>query len=167
MITAIYISCLVALLVAPIPLIAWWSRRQKQRAADKLRQRFLAFGVQHRLNFSSQELLSDCMIGIDGQQRKLLVVENYDNDVFRSVLIDLHDIRSCEVIHQYPANRTASRSLKPSSILLQLALASRQPVEITFYGEVRDRGGKWQLLDTKARQWEILLSKMQMQSARA
>jgi hypothetical protein len=156
MLTLIYTLALMILLLSPLLWLHGWPYRQKRLAAKSLRQRFIALGIQHGLNFSSQEMLGDGMIGLDGQQRRLLVLASVAAGVFRSEIISLNEVQSCSLV-RYHHEQQGSR---PAAVHLQLTLPHRLPVEIVFYEEGRDKKNHWKELENKARQWEVLLGKM-------
>src|SRR5690348_8572319 len=88
---------LVGAVVAICLLLVWLDKKQKRKAMHQLLQTFSRTGSNHNLWFSSQEVLKDRAIGLDGIHRKILVLKRIDNLSFESFVIDLNEVKSCSV----------------------------------------------------------------------
>ena len=126
---------------------------------------FKKVALVHDLSFTGQEILPHVVLALDDPKRKLLIVEeknkNYDTRV-----IDLSDIHVCKVKKVYAAiDIHAYKKNKPeeylSSIALELELrTSASPVEVFFYRSASNSVYEIKELESRARNWELMLSKM-------
>jgi len=132
---------------------------------NNLFRHFSQLGTQNNLNFSSQELLHNCILGLDGVNRKILVVTREDN-FYSSFIVDLDEIKKCTVIKVY--GTIAAGSLKAGrieqyleKIALNFELHGKPSIEIVFYKNLDSHIYEAQELEQKAKHWETILSKMQ------
>src|SRR6478672_107713 len=70
--------------------------KHKREAMNHLLNQFSRSGTENNLGFSSQEVLNNCVLGLDGVNRKILVVTKQDHD-YTSLIIDLNEVKSCVV----------------------------------------------------------------------
>jgi len=56
--------------------------KQKVKKRNQLLNRFSELGTIHNLSFSSQEVLNNSIIGLDGINRKILVLSQIDDALF-------------------------------------------------------------------------------------
>lgn len=140
--------------------------KQKRKAMNQLRQRFSQLGIKHQLNFSSQETLRDLWMGLDGIQRKLLVLKRQDKDALHSFIIDLNHVSSCSVKKHYGTIQSGELRTKKleqylEKIALQFSFTNGQPPrEIPFYRHFENALHESRELEQKARDWEAILSKL-------
>ncbi len=128
-------------------------------------KRFSELGTYYDLTFSSQEILQDAAIGLDGIHRKLLVLAgNYEKTAFDQ-LVDLRNVKACFVKKEYgkikagrPDNQLEEK-LEKISLCFELK-SGNPPVEMVFYHH--ETGDVYQIreMNEKARHWEAILSKM-------
>ncbi len=136
---------------------------------NTLLQYFKEIAIKSHLRISSQELLKDCVFGIDGINRKLLIVKN-QNETFCSSVINLDDIKRCSIKKEYRsigANGLESKRLEHylSKIFLRLEFANgREGTEVLFYQDRSNPLYEVHKLTNKARLWETMLSKMRSSS---
>lgn len=126
---------------------------------------FRKVALVHDLSFTSQEILRDVVLALDGPKRKLLIVEeknkNYDTRV-----IDLSDVHTCKVKKVYAAiDIHAYKKNKPEEYLSSIALefelhTSPSPVTVFFYRSASNSVYEIKELETRARNWEMMLSKV-------
>lgn len=140
-------------------------RKEKRKRMNRLFHRFSELGSSYNLTFSSQEILHDCIIGLDGMNRKILVIRSKDGVISHSELIALSDVNSCSVIRQYGTIKSGElRVNKLETYLERVALhferESKPPIEIPFYQHRKNVLHELERLEKKARHWELLLSKM-------
>jgi hypothetical protein len=138
--------------------------KHKREAMNNLLKHFSQLGTENNLNFSSQEVLNNCILGLDGINRKILVVSRED-DFYSSFMIDLNEVKTCTVKKVYGTikvgdlkNHRLDQYLE--KIILQFDLDRKPSVEIVFYKNHDNHIYETQELEQKARHWEAILSKM-------
>lgn len=140
--------------------------KHKREAMNQLLNHFSHLGIQYNLSFSSQEALKDCMLGLDGIHRKMLVVTREDG-VFDSFVMDINEIKNCSVKKIYgtiKAGDLKSHKLEQylEKIVLHFELNNKPAVEIVFYKHFDNHFNEIMEMDQKAKAWETILSKMSL-----
>ena len=126
---------------------------------------FKKVALVHNLSFTAQEIFRDLVLALDGPKRKLLIVEE-KNKNYDTRIIDLSDVNTCKVKKTYAAiDINAYKRNKPeeylSSISIELELRTNlSPFVIFFYRSDSNSIYEIKELETRARNWEVLLSKM-------
>jgi hypothetical protein len=138
--------------------------KHKREAMNNLLKQFSRSGTEYNLSFSSQEVLNNCVLGLDGMNRKILVVTKEDNH-YTSMVIDLNEVKTCTVKKIYGTIIADTfKKEKPEQYLQQIVLRfdldSKPPVEIVFYKNSENHIYESTDLERKARHWETILSKM-------
>jgi hypothetical protein len=165
--TIIVAAILVGAIVAVCVVLISIHNKQKRKAMNKILQYFSEAGARHDLNFSSQEVLKDCIIGLDGRDRKLLVVTRREEG-FHSVVIDLDEIKKCtvqKVFGAIKANDLKNKKLEQylEKITLHFEFKNnRQAIEVVFYKHFDNHLTESFELESKARHWQAILSKMEL-----
>jgi hypothetical protein len=121
--------------------------------------------AQHGLSFTSQEELLNKTIGLDGLQRKLLIVEK-NNARYDCNVIDLEEVENCLVKKVY--NSIDAGGLKAKrveeclkTIVLQFNFNNDKPSsDLIFYENTVNSIYEMFELENKAKKWQIMLSKM-------
>jgi hypothetical protein len=140
--------------------------KNRHKGFDKSNYLYLSkWGSAFNLSFSSHEILSDKIIGLDGIKRKILVAEK-NNESGRPYIIELAKVTAITVKKIYnsiKAGALKTRRIEEflESILLQFEYANeKDPIVLPFYerklNEIQDLRG----LETKARNWQMILSKI-------
>ena len=127
---------------------------------------FSLLGSEHNFSFSSQEILSNCVIGLDGINRKLLVMIRVRIHRYHKFIIYLNEVKKCSVKEVYGAIHTGDlkfgnleQHLK--KMVLQFEFTNNgQQVEIPFYNHMYNRAYQLPEIEKKARRWEAMLSRM-------
>jgi hypothetical protein len=139
--------------------------KHNRQAMNQLLNHFSRLGVENNLNFSSQEILKNGILGVDGVRRKVLVVTRED-DLLGSFIIDLKEVKNCTVKKNYGTinagdlkNRKMEQYLE--KIVLHFDLNDKPPVEILFYKHFDSHIFEALELEQKARHWETIFSKLQ------
>src|SRR5689334_22737587 len=127
--------------------------------------RLSEWGSAFNLSFSSHEILSNKIIGLDGIKRKLLVTEK-NSESGRPYMIELAKVTAITVKKIYnsiKAGALKTRRIEEflESIVLQFEYANQKdPIVLPFYerklNEVHNLPG----LEKKARNWQAILSKI-------
>jgi len=140
--------------------------RQKQRKMKRLLDYFSRLGSKYNLSFSSQEVLRNCIIGLDGVQRKLLVLNGINNGVLTEQVIDLNEVTNCSVKKQYghiQVNGLRKRRLEQYLEKMTLHfkfLLDKPPADVQFFKQAEDNISELSELENKAEKWKVILSKM-------
>jgi hypothetical protein len=139
------------------------SKGRSRKKTERLLLAFSHLGTDNDLSFTSQELLGNRVIGLDGLKRKLLFIE--DNDAkYRSLVIDLDAVRTCTVKLKYIGFSISLKRRNPEEYLEKISLQfegnDKKVIDVPFYVFHKDNISNKRLLEQKARDWETILSKM-------
>ena len=72
-------------------------RKKTRRRVNLLLIRFSQVAIKHNLFVSKQEIINDSIIGLDGKNRKLLVVYQKEADSYGEVIINLEEVKQITV----------------------------------------------------------------------
>src|SRR6478735_3358411 len=87
---------LFALVASPAFLLARYHQQLRRKITARLLKGFSQLGSAHDINFSSQDRLGNCIIGLDGIHCRLLVMEHDDaGKIKQSRVIDLAEVSAC------------------------------------------------------------------------
>jgi uncharacterized pyridoxamine 5'-phosphate oxidase family protein len=127
---------------------------------------FSRLGSKYNLTFSSQEVLRNCIVGLDGIQRKVLVLSGTNNGPLSEQIIDLNLVSQCSVKKQYGhiavnglRKRKLDHYLEKMSLNFKF-LTEEQPANIQFYGHTDNHISELPALEHKVEKWKVVLSKM-------
>lgn len=143
------------------------NKRNRKAKEQKFINLFNKAGEEHGLYFSSQEILRNKIIGLDGINRKFVVVN--ENEISR--VINLDDVKKCSMQKNLETyTRTDEKSsgyeMFVKSIFLQFNFKDKRAAEtIIFYDNLMQPQAEEKLMEAKAKDWEIILSKMIIDSA--
>jgi hypothetical protein len=140
--------------------------KHNREAMNKLLKNFSQLGTENDLSFSSQEVLKNCVLGLDGVQRKILVVQR-EYGFVGSFIIDLREVKNCTVKKIYGTINVGDLKKKKleqylEKIVLHFDLNSNSSVEIVFYKHFENHLLEALELEQKAKNWDAILSKMQI-----
>lgn len=163
--TLVIILVLIAVVGAIALLAASVNHNQQKKEMAKLLRQFNRLGANNNINFSSQEVLSGTIIGLDGVQRKLLIMRKEKSGALRSRMIDLADVKTCSVVKHYgPIHTDRYRSVAPEQLLEKIVLRftfnNDETEEVTFYHYALNSVIELTSLSNKARHWETILNKL-------
>ena len=122
-------------------------------------------GSKFNLSFSSYITLRNKIIGLDVMKRKLLIAEKI-NGLFRPYFIELNKVSVITVQKIYNSIKAGDLKKRKigeflQSIRLQLEFENGESrVILPFYERTIDDIHNVQLLESKARDWQMMLSKM-------
>ena len=123
-------------------------------------------GTRYNLNFSSQEVLSNYIMGLDGVKRKLLILRGYGNKDFQICLVDLNLLESCSVKTYYGGIKVGELKRRHlNSYIRQISLQfifsnGSQTLEVPFFLETEQVKEELPVMERKAFYWKSILSKM-------
>lgn len=164
--SVIVVTTIVGIVTGTCLLFVVSNKTEKQKQLHQLLLQFSELGSKYDMSFSGQEVLTDCIIGIDGIRRKLLIYKTIENVVTHVDLVDLREVKICELKKHYgtiDCHAFTNKKLKnhPERIALQLQLKhNRGAVEIPFYNQIANPANEHAHMEQKARYWEKLISKM-------
>ncbi|HEX2606437.1 MAG TPA: hypothetical protein VHK91_03620 [Flavisolibacter sp.] len=140
-------------------------KKGKHQFQQLLLHQFSLAGSAHNLSFSAQEFLHKTIIGIDGAQRQLLILRWTDLQSFTTQLIDLSAIRRCTLkkyLTAYPIDphKKGPEAYATEQVVLLFEPSAGSPVALPFYHRFENQ--EWELpeLESKARHWETMLTKL-------
>jgi len=162
--TIIVAAILVGSVIAICYFLISIHNKHKRKAMNTLLKHYSQMGTEYGLNFSGQEILKNCIIGIDGINRKVLVVRK-ENELYVSQIIYLNKVKSCSVKKIYgtiKANDLKKHQLEQylEKIILHFEISDQPPVEVIFYQHVDNHILEALEMELKAKNWETVLSKM-------
>lgn len=137
------------------------SRASKKRKAGFIRS-FNKTSEKFGLDFSIQLFLPKHAIGLDKTNRMFLHVEEKETGL-EDTLIDLRQVKSCKArkIHEYSQLEKGKERPEETlnNIVLELQFHDLQkPVSITFYDHFINNIHDIADMETKAKEWENLVS---------
>lgn len=158
-------AILVGVIAAICLLLVSIDKKQKRNAMNELLRAFHQKGAEYKLSFSSQEILKDTILGLDGMHRKLLVLERAIDKTFSSCVIDLNGVQTCSVKKEYGTINSGELNVKNpeqylKTISLHFVLYNKPAVEIVFYNFIREHVHEIAERENKAKHWETILSKL-------
>jgi hypothetical protein len=144
------------------------NNKNNREAMNKLLKYFSQLGTENDLNFSSQEILKDCVLGLDGVQGKILVVQREDG-FFGSFIVNLREVKNCSVKKIFGTInagdlKKAKLEQYLEKIILHFDLNDNSTAEIVFYKHFENHPMEVIELEQKAKKWDAILSKMQIPS---
>lgn len=163
--TLLIAAALIAAIAGIFLLLISINKQQKRHAMNIFLNRLSQAGTSNNLSFSSQELLNNSAIGLDGLRRQLLVLTRFGNGDYFNFTIDLDKVQCCSVKKVYGfinagelKNSKLERHLE--EIILHIVLYQSDSVDIPFYSHIENHIEQANDLEHKAKQWEIMLTKL-------
>jgi len=162
----LFIAALIVLTVIGILLIlVTMHNNQLKSSRNSMLSFFRDIASVHNLSFTGQEVLRALVMGLDGPNKKLVIVEE-KNQSYDPQVIDLDEVYACRIKKVYTAIHSNDyKRNRPEdylkSIALELDLKSRKaPVVVFFYRNEHNSIHEIRELETRVRNWETMLSKM-------
>ncbi|MGZ8537780.1 MAG: hypothetical protein ACXWV9_05910 [Flavisolibacter sp.] len=153
-----------AIIAICLPLISI-ANKQKNKRMNKILKHFSELGTYYNLSFSSQEVLSNVIIGLDGIKRKILILEAIDTS-FNAHIIDLNAVKHCSVKKYYghikPGglnNNHLESFLEKISLHFEFQNGSESK-EVVFYNHFENQTYQLSVLEQKALNWKESFEKM-------
>jgi len=171
-----YMSTIIVafIIIGSIVAITWFlvsiNKRQTKKKREQLLHRFSQLGTEYNLSYASQEVLKERVIGLDGVNRKLLVLEE-TNGQQSYYIIDLEEVKNCTVNKIYSSGQGSGNQKSMDNPLFIIALQfdfkdKRPPVQLPFYDHLTNHVFETAELEEKAKDWEAILSKMLAKEAK-
>lgn len=137
---------------------------RKQKNIYLFMQEFKRLRASCNLTLSSQVVLDESILGLDGPQRKLLFLEKITGTRAKAKLIDLAGVTSCLLEKHYTGYASAvkgrKKELRLQKLSLHLEMDDGTTEEIIFYNDAVNSLEQLTGLANKARHWEIMLGKL-------
>lgn len=157
-----------AILIASTILISLFfihiNKKSERKRNEKLLHLFHEAGSKHGLSFSSQEVLRNKIIGLDGLKRTLLIFEFANIESI--ICINMADIKNCTVTKEYESVNLGTEKKNRmekhlTSIGIQFHFTNRaEPVSVSFFDNGFNSVYETAELEAKAKDWVAILSKM-------
>jgi len=157
------------ILVAVIIIVSWVFvaiyKRERRKKIVELLDQFRRIGIAKNLSFSSQEVLENSVIGLDGILRKLLIVRKSEDGRFNFALIDLNKVKNCSVQKFYRSinlgtSKKEEYEKQIDKIVLRIELFNGEQSDLVFFDPLQDTISRMHELEEKAAKWEGILSKL-------
>lgn len=163
--TILVAAILVGFLAFFIVLFTTNEERKKRTRRNQFLSCFSELGSLNHLTFSSQEILKDTAIGLDGVHRKLLVVTRNNEATFSNQLLNLNEVKTCAVKKQHGTVYAGSKKNPMEHYLEKVAIHfefrnSQEPIEVVFYHHISSDVYEIKEMSEKAKHWEVILSKL-------
>ena len=164
--TIIVAAILISVITGICLILVSINNKHRQKTASELLNHFSKLGTENKLSFSSQEILENCIIGLDGIQRKLLILKKIDQDEYDSILLDLNEVKKCSKKNIYTrVNIGTSKKERFENHLDKIVLDfdfidNRQPVQILFFEPITNHVFAMLELEQKAKKWATILSQI-------
>ena len=164
--TIIVAAVLILVIISICLILISLNNKDRQKTTTELLTHFRTLGTENNLSFSSQEILENCIIGLDGIQRKLLILKKIDKDKYDSILLDLNEVKKCSKKNIYTrVNIGTEKKEKFENQIDKIVLAfdfndNRQPIHIPFFDPRTNQIFAMSELEQRAKNWETILTKL-------
>jgi len=140
-------------------------KRKTDARMNQFINRLKELGSLNNLEFTSQEMLKGIAIGLDGRQRKVLVLMGNHETTFSYRLFNVNDVAICEVKHEYNTVNLGLKNDKTDRDLEKIILrfemkGTQESVEVDFYNIRTSDVYEIKESAEKAKRWEALLAEM-------
>lgn len=145
------------------------SKRKNRKQKEVIFHRFSQEGIKQGLSFSSQEILENKILGLDGLKRTLLIF-NVESTGHTSIALD--EVTNCTVEKNHiivPVGNSKNPETEKhlSTIDLKFTFKNAEPIPVTFYEYGVNNIYELEELTATAKKWEAILSKMIVKEHRA
>lgn len=162
-ITAVIIISIVALTLF---LLISLHNKETKKKKNALVSYFNHHGMINSFAFSCQEILRNCIIGLDGLQRKLMILEYGADENHKHVhIIDLNKVNNCGFQKIFSASAETEKGKKSELYLEKIQLkfdyaSHNLPVEVVFYDHISNHIYEIAELEQKAKDWQNIMNKI-------
>jgi len=154
-----------AILIIAFTVILPWIliNRHKKAQQKKERAHFHRFsnaGSERHLSFSRQEIIQNKIIGFDGIQQVLMIIEmEHDYDVTCIAIKDLVKCSITKVYHTVGENQDKEKICKEINLVFIFS-DDRTPVPVLFYNNDTNSVYLMAEMEAKAKEWQTSISRM-------
>ena len=164
--TIIVAAIIISVVISICLILVSINNKHRKKTSIAFLNQFSKLGIENGLSFSSQEILENCIIGLDGIQKKLLILKKIDGDEYDDVLLDLNEVKNCSKKRIYTrVNIGTKKKARFENILNKIVLEldftdDRQSVQILFFDPITNHQFSMLELEQKAKKWETILSQI-------
>ena len=153
----------VAIIITIVWVLVTVHNRERRKQKLEMLERFTSIVLKKGLSISSQQSLYNSIIGIDGIQRKLLIVRRSADDKydFRSIDLDQvkhYNVEKCFTTINIGAKEKEKYEKHIGKIILHLEMVDGDPEHLVFFDPVHDHISAMHELEEAAARWESILS---------
>ena len=166
------IALIIVIATVCIPLIFILINRKNRKKKNKaFLNTFMEEASKQGLSFSSQEILRSKIIGLDSVKQTLLVFDFNNDGNMRC--INMPEVKSCSVEKNHDSivigtEKQAKTESHLRSIDLKFIFKNgADPVSVSFYDSSINSIYEMAELESKAKTWEVLISKMLFKESKA
>ena len=144
-----------------LTVVAFYKNRKNARL-KKLLLQFSQLGSDNNLSFTSQEILHNSVIGLDGLNRKIVFLQE-TNGIYQWLIIDLNTVNHCSLKFSYRGFRSGRKKNSGvyfEKLLLQFESNDNQLINVPFYMHTGIKLSTRRQLEQKARYWEAVIARM-------
>lgn len=140
--------------------------KEKKKKTIALVAHFNQSGMENNFTFSCQEVLKNSIVGLDGLQRKLLILEYGEDEVNKRFhIVDLNKVSNCSLQKTFSAapsnDGRKSSDVYLEKIQLRFEYTNHNlPVEVVFYNNISNHIYEIPELEHKAKDWQSILNKL-------
>lgn len=151
---------IIALIAICLLLVAMNNQQAKKKNAA-LFQQFNRACAEYNINCTGQELLKNGLLGLDVPQQKLLLA-TIDQQALKLQCIDFKRLKSCSCKRSYgQAGAENNKEQWLQSVALVFCFKDgAEPCSFNFYDHTIHHIYELSELEQKARDWEVLVTKM-------
>jgi hypothetical protein len=112
--------------------------------------------------FSSQEIVNNRVIGLDGTNRKVLILTQIDTASFDHYVVNLDEVKDCTVKKHYGNIRYGgSKETYLESVSLHFNFHNKkEPIDMPFYEHIENNIYHAEDFEQRAGHWKEVLTKM-------
>ena len=158
----ISIALMLLAICAIILTVLVFQQKRKRARIEKLLLQFSQLGSDNNLSFTSQEILHNSIIGLDGLKRKIVFLQE-TNGIYEWMIVDLNTVSHCSLKLNYRGFRSGKKrnsGVYFEKLLLQFVSHDNQLIDLPFYAHPGTKLSTRRQLEQKARYWEAIISKM-------
>lgn len=158
--TTMVLLLMIAAIIAICLVLGFNESRRKSNDLKRLMKDFSQRATQREMIFTSQEIFENCLLGLDGVKRRLLILDSSVTP-YRETYIDLSKVKRCVSKHYFKRcyENDAVHTEATDCCSLSFEYFDGRKIEIHFSHEQQDIA-QLNEMSAKTRKWAALLSKM-------
>lgn len=164
-------AILIAGTIGIVLLLLFINKRNTKKRTKALLNAANEAGAGEGLNFSSQEILKDKIIGLDGVNQRLLIFDFQNTNQVTN--IQLADVKECSIKKEYESinfgnNKKADIEQQLRTIAIKFSFRHKTGFfSLSFYDSMLHSVYEIAELEAKAKHWETILSKLILKDSKA
>jgi hypothetical protein len=159
-------AIIIGIIAFIIIILTAFHNKQKKKKTSAIVAHFNNTGMENNFSFSCQEILKNCIIGLDGLQRKLLILEFNENEKHKHIhIVDLNKVKHCGLQKIFSTIASSDKGKASEVYLEKIQLKfeytnSNLPVEVIFYDHINNHIYEISEMEHKAKDWQNILNKL-------